>query len=109
MIISNYSFDNCPKLTDVYFNGTEYQWKSISVGTGNDDLLNATIHFKDDVITNPSGVCGDNLTWSYDTSTYTLTISGTGAMEDFTYNDEEGSSSAPWFLYKKSIKEIKFW
>ncbi len=37
-----------------------------------------------------SGTCGDNLTWSYDTSTYTLTISGTGAMEDY------GESNRPW-------------
>ena len=32
-----------------------------------------------------SGTCGTNLTWQYDTSTYTLTISGTGAMNDYSY------------------------
>ena len=53
-----------------------------------------------------SGTCGYNLVWELDESVGTLTISGTGAMEDFTYNDEESSSSAPWFDYKKSIKEI---
>ncbi len=30
-----------------------------------------------------SGTCGDNVTWSYDTGTKTLTISGTGSMEDY--------------------------
>ena len=53
-----------------------------------------------------SGTCGENVTWELDESVGTLVISGTGSMEDFTYNDEEGSSSAPWFLYQNSIKEI---
>lgn len=38
-----------------------------------------------------SGVCGDNLTWEFDESTGTLTISGTGDMWDWDYN-----SHAPW-------------
>ena len=32
-------------LTDVYYNGTENQWNAIDIGSGNDPLLNATIHF----------------------------------------------------------------
>ena len=28
-----------------------------------------------------SGTCGENVTWTYDDTTYTLTISGTGPME----------------------------
>lgn len=30
-----------------------------------------------------SGVCGENVTWEYDEETKTLSIGGTGAMEDF--------------------------
>ena len=37
-----------------------------------------------------SGTCGDNLTWTLDDAG-TLTISGTGAMYDYSQNDE-----APW-------------
>ena len=47
-----------------------------------------------------SGTCGDNLTWSYDDSTYTLTISGTGAMTDYS------SSNRPWKSYVGSIKTV---
>jgi len=43
--IDNYAFANCYSLTDVYYNGTEEQWDEIAVGTYNDDLLFATIHF----------------------------------------------------------------
>lgn len=33
-----------PNLTDVYFVGTETDWNSVSIGTGNDPLLNASVH-----------------------------------------------------------------
>ena len=35
-----------------------------------------------------SGICGENLTWNFDISTLTLTISGIGEMED--YNTANG-------------------
>lgn len=47
-----------------------------------------------------SGTCGENLTWSFDESTGTLTISGTGAM----YNYEQ--NNCPWRKYECNIKEI---
>ena len=31
-----------------------------------------------------TGTCGDGLTWTFDMSTSTLTISGTGKMAEFT-------------------------
>lgn len=45
--------------------------------------------FAEDVPT--SGKCGDNLTWRYDEGTKTLTISGTGPMDDYASDsfDEE--------------------
>jgi hypothetical protein len=45
------------------------------------------------------GTCGDNLTWTLDNAG-TLTISGTGAMEDMSYNDR------PWSDCRSSIKKI---
>ena len=44
-----------------------------------------------------SGTCGENLTWSLDETTGTLTISGTGEM----------SSSVPWGPVKSSIRAVK--
>ncbi len=46
-----------------------------------------------------TGTCGDNLTWSFNDSTGTLTISGTGAMTNY-------SASAPWYPYRTSIKKV---
>ncbi|MBQ8140736.1 MAG: leucine-rich repeat protein [Clostridia bacterium] len=48
-----------------------------------------------------SGSCGSGLTWSYDSDTKVLSISGNGSMTDF-----ESSSEAPWVNAKSAIKTI---
>ena len=48
-----------------------------------------------------SGSCGENLQWSFDEATGTLTISGTGAMTDYT-----SSYRAPWFVNQASITTL---
>ncbi len=47
-----------------------------------------------------SGSCGDNLTWTYNSSTGALTISGTGAMTNYT------GGTAPWYAYKENITSV---
>ena len=48
-----------------------------------------------------SGVCGENLTWSFDPNTRTLTIEGSGAMTDYSYN------GAPWYRsFRESIQTV---
>ena len=47
--IGNYAFYDCENLTDVYYNGTEEEWNEITIGTDNENLLNATIHFIDEI------------------------------------------------------------
>lgn len=53
-----------------------------------------------------SGKCGKNLTWSYDKSSKTLTISGKGAMYDY-YIDEYEDDSPPWADYDGFTVVIK--
>ena len=44
--IGGSAFYNCTSLTDVYYAGSEAQWKAISISsTENDDLLTANIHY----------------------------------------------------------------
>lgn len=61
-----------------------------------------------------SGTCGENLTWTLD-SEGTLTISGTGKMEDYKHinwkTDTDGAIfseevDSPWFLQRDLIKKI---
>ena len=47
-----------------------------------------------------SGTCGANLTWTFDSSTGTLTIQGSGQMTYY------GRGTAPWYDLKDSIKRI---
>ena len=47
-----------------------------------------------------SGSCGENLTWTLDDAGL-LTISGTGAMTDWSYN------GSPWYSQRESIKEVQ--
>ena len=47
-----------------------------------------------------SGICGDNLTWTFTTADSTLTISGTGDMYDYGYSDQ------PWYNFNQGIKNI---
>lgn len=59
-----------------------------------------------------SGTCGENLTWEYDTSTYTLTISGTGEMYNYSFSSYNGTSNgpyvttAPWRSYYSTMKTV---
>ena len=55
-----------------------------------------------------SGSCGTNATWNYNTSTKTLTISGTGATKDYrdTNNKLLGTEQAPWIDYKSEIRTV---
>ena len=44
--IGEYAFYDCTSLTDVYYAGSEAQWKAISISFNrNDDLLTANIHY----------------------------------------------------------------
>ena len=48
-----------------------------------------------------SGKCGPSAYWSFDSSTGTLTISGSGAMDDYEFENE-----SPWLDYRDSIQTI---
>lgn len=54
-----------------------------------------------------SGSCGNNLTWTYMEATQTLTIQGTGEMNDYgmDYNTYK-ETVTPWKKYKANIKKI---
>lgn len=62
-------------------------------------VLVASTTFSHAAIVN--GTCGANLTWSLDTKDSTLTIEGSGDMDD--YNDYE---SLPWYEYVSYIAHI---
>ena len=62
---------------------------------GTSDITLTAIWTDDD-----SGTCGDNLNWAYDASERKLTISGSGAMNDYS------STNYPWFYYRNEITTL---
>lgn len=53
-----------------------------------------------------SGSCGDNLQWSFNEQTATLTITGTGPMWD--YNMESDSVPSPWYYFQSQVQNVVF-
>jgi len=43
--IGKYAFYDCTSLTNVYYTGSKVDWEKISIGSDNENLTNATIHY----------------------------------------------------------------
>ena len=94
--IGKNAFDECKAIADVYYAGTQAQWNAINIASGNECLTNK-LHCN--ILA--KGTCGENVVWMLDTEG-TLTISGTGAMTDYT-----DPTTVPWWKdYHSSIKKI---
>ena len=50
-----------------------------------------------------SGACGENVTYTYVESTHILTISGTGAIADYKWDNH---NHAPWYSYRTEIVKV---
>jgi hypothetical protein len=77
------------------------------------DISNALVASADDEEYIYSGSCGKNATFEFDESTGTLTISGTGDMENYHVSiltvdgkDEVEYKDTPWYAYEDKIKSL---
>ncbi|MDY3724616.1 MAG: hypothetical protein SO003_04550, partial [Candidatus Borkfalkiaceae bacterium] len=50
--IGNSTFGECGRLKTIFYKGTEEQWDKISIGSGNNFLINANIHYSESESTN---------------------------------------------------------
>ncbi len=107
-----YSWDG---LMAINYLGSEEEWENINIGYDNSDLFNCEkIYFKDGYVPiSGSGTCGDNLTWTFDANTFTLTFSGTGKMEGFLgddgtflYKPNRFDGRRPWEDYEFEVKNV---
>ena len=95
--IGSSAFEGCSNLKDVYYCGTEDEWKAIDIGEKNDSLRDAKIHY-----VSAAGTCGEKLNWMiFDGGT--LTISGTGDMDNYSLVE---SKPAPWAASNGTILEV---
>ena len=86
--ISENAFAGCTALTDVYYKNSEEAWGEHGFDKAFPDSPNMTVHYNSYPM---SGQLGDNLQWSFDRLTNTLTISGQGPMRDFASGE-----ARPW-------------
>ncbi len=99
--VSLRAFQQCGALTDVYYDGLESEWEEITIESGNEPLLYATLH------TGTVGglVPGTNIYWSLnDEGTLTLYFDmdmGVTDMPDFQDDREQ-----PWYEYQDQIRKI---
>lgn len=77
------AFSGCSGLTDVYYGGSRVQWGAIAIGSDNEELLNATIHFAVQAI--PGDLDG-NETLTTDDAVYLL-LSVMFGTEDYPVPD----------------------
>ncbi len=93
--------EDIQSILDTYYHGYKYASWTNSTGAPICEgmVLDASMSFYGD----RGDLAGENITWSVDLDTSTLTLSGTGEMFDFEYNDD-----APWINYASFIENIVF-
>ena len=94
--IGDHAFDMCFNLT-INYAGSQDQWEDITGAEYIDSDITVKYNAQSQTI---DYNCGENLTWSLDDSG-TLTISGTGAMYNYNYDNY-----APWYSKRSSIKNV---
>lgn len=85
-VVASRAFGGCEKLTDAYFDGSKMQWQKISVSSGNEPLLSATIHCTDgDII--PASTSSENSVTTGSTTanngTFCATFDNVSAGKDY--------------------------
>ena len=110
------AFTNCSALSDIfcYTNPAELTWIWPSYGFKDNKATICHVYdaeawltaFPDANVTfvgdlSVTGLCGNNVTWYFNTGTGALTISGTGEMDNLTVWTDE-----PWYSQRSSITSV---
>ena len=91
------AFADCANIKEIIYVGSEDGWQEIMAcsGENNDHLFAVSPSFLS------SGVCGEDVTFTYEPQTHCLTISGTGATYDYT-----SGSLTPWGVVRGEIENL---
>ena len=106
---SNISEGDAVQLEETYVQGDEKTIEQDDIAKGQDESVDATETDENEAVSAVSGKCGADATWKI-TGTgndLTLTISGSGAMDDFDPpNSRISFYISPWDEYSKEIKTV---
>ena len=99
------AFTDSDQLTVIYYAGKLAQWKKIDGSSAITLPLKTVVHCSNGEILPPtSGKCGTKVTYTI-SDDGVLTISGTGAMANYTYKDND-SSNCPWHSVRWAINKV---
>ena len=90
------AFPVSTSLKYVVFNGSEAAWNDVTVNSGN-----SSIKDKVECLSAPATGSSKDVTWTFDHMTFTLTISGEGEMDDYSF-----SNPVPWDTYKDVVRTL---
>ena len=54
--IGKYAFDSCKSLSDIFYSGSQEDWNKVSIGSNNNPITSATIHFNYNGLYAPTGI-----------------------------------------------------
>ncbi len=106
-IVAGFNDGTCVLIGERTYVKVEYIFNEfLSENYDIDVTRNRVVAYKKTVIDTTS--CGENLIWTFDEDTYTLTISGEGEMYDFRDENIDNDSLflPPWNEYDGQIKSI---
>lgn len=98
-------FIECDTLETINFKGTMEQWLVCGGGESTFPVTAKVTCAKGGTL-REGGKCGDNLTWTLDSSGK-LTISGTGDMENYASETSRGTDPAPWAYASSMIRSVE--
>ena len=107
--IGNNVFEYCNNLAYICSDSADSTAKTYAEANGIEFRLCSGHSGGEEPTNTVSGVCGaegDNVMWTLDLDTGVMTISGTGAMADFTYSEETYTGDAPWTEYQSVIRGV---
>ena len=76
--IDDYAFNGCTSLKDVYYSGSEEDWKKILIGNYNKNLKNATIHYNSKM---PPSLIGKQL--RFENEVYFMNVNDTKEVKAY--------------------------
>lgn len=100
-----FCFIECDTLETINFKGTMEQWLVCGGGESTFPVTAKVTCAKGGTL-REGGKCGDNLTWTLDSSGK-LTISGTGDMENYASESSRGTDPAPWSYASSMIRSVE--
>lgn len=99
--IDNDAFRGCSSITDVYYTGSEAEWKDISnISNASKDLEAAVLHYD----TPNVGACGEIIASGISDDMFTWTLTDYGVL---TISGEGDMTSAPWKSMYLDIKTVR--